>query len=518
MGALMYLTLLKAKNKIREILKSPSQLIMLGIFAFFILFSFFGPQSQGSDQLRSIQELYASVFMLYSYTFVFTAKTGFYNGASMFSMADVNLLFTAPFKSSSVLFFGLMQQLTRSILLGGFLLYQSQTLKRLYGVGADVMIFIFLGYAITLFLSQMVAMLIYTFTSSDDKKSNALKAVFNCVVGAFVVSALIFSYKADGLSLVSLYSAVNEKLFFFFPVSGIVKAGVVYAAEKQYLYSVVCLLITVLLVGMFYLCISKKKADYYEDVLSGAETSFSAITARKEGKVSEDAPKNIRLGKTGFTKGFGANAVYYKHKIENRRGKVFMLGTSSIVFILVSAVYCFFVKDMPVVAFTVNCYLLIFSIAYNRWSKELNYPYIYLIPESAIKKLFYMLLADFPSLAVESLLSILPICFFSKLSAAETAAMVVARISVGILITGVNLLFQRFTGSSKKTVFSVLIYFAMISVFILPSAMLAILLGTALPFNREYAYLVFAAGNFIIGLVVMFASRTVLEYAEYNNK
>lgn len=518
MSSLLYLSLLKAKNKAIEIIKTPSQLILVLVFVFFVLFSFFGPKSEITGQSRSIDELYAIIFVFYSFSFVMTSKKGFHNGASMFTMADVNILFTAPFKSTSVLGFGLAQQLTRSALLGLFILYQSETLRQLYGAGASAIFFIFTGYVFTVLLSQMTAMLIYSFTSSDDKKRNLVKGVYYSAVGVFIAAALYISYMSDGISLASLTRAVNSKLFILFPVSGVIKAGVEGAMEGQYLHTLFSFFAVVLLVGVYYLIICRVKTDYYDDVLCATETSFSAVTARKEGKVADDAPRNVKVGKTGFTKGIGASSVYYKHKTENRRGKVFLLSMSSLVFIALSAVYSFLFKDVPVSIFVLNAYLLMFSVASSRWAKELNYPYIYLIPEPPIKKLFYMLLADFPSLVIESILCFLPVYFFAKLSSIEALAMALGRVSLGILITGVNFILQRLIGSSERKVLIFTVYFLLISLFSLPGTVLATLTGMALPFNAQYAYFVFSMVNILVSAVIFFCTRNVLEYSEYNNR
>ena len=70
---------------------------------------------------------------------------------------------------------------------------------------------------------------------------------------------------------------------------------------------------------------------YYEDVMQTTEAAYTSVTAAKEGRVQEAAPKNIKKGKMGIGKGFGANTFYYKHLIENRRGKILLLPTLTIV-------------------------------------------------------------------------------------------------------------------------------------------------------------------------------------------
>ncbi|MGN1214496.1 MAG: putative ABC exporter domain-containing protein, partial [Bacteroidaceae bacterium] len=93
-------------------------------------------------------------------------------------------------------------------------------------------------------------------------------------------------------------------------------------------------------------CLSSAKdyvinADYYEDVLKATEVSFSAITARKEGKVAENAPRKVKVGKIGLPGGEGASAIAAKHKIENRRSRVFLLDMTSVIMALVTIGFTF---------------------------------------------------------------------------------------------------------------------------------------------------------------------------------
>ena len=63
------------------------------------------------------------------------------------------------------------------------------------------------------------------------------------------------------------------------------------------------------------------------------------------------APKNVKTGKTGLTKGYGAAAIYEKHKIENRRSKKLLLSGTSLVMVAINIVMTFAFSDEPVAVF-----------------------------------------------------------------------------------------------------------------------------------------------------------------------
>src|SRR5699024_1777387 len=87
----------------------------------------------------------------------------------------------------------------------------------------------------------------------------------------------------------------------------------------------------------------------YEDVLSTAETAQSAVTAQKEGQLNEVVPKNVKVGKTGLGKGWGASAIYHKHRVENRRSGVFLFSNMSLIFMAVIIGCSLFMRETGMV-------------------------------------------------------------------------------------------------------------------------------------------------------------------------
>ncbi|MDD6146559.1 MAG: putative ABC exporter domain-containing protein [Oscillospiraceae bacterium] len=520
MKSLAFLWLCKAKNRLKEIIRKPGQLIFLLLMVVALVFTAFSPGSepQFSESFRDINELYRIVFLLYAIVFVMVSKNGFYNGASMFSMADVNMLFTSPLKSSKILSFGLFQQLGRSVLIGYFILFQSATVKGLYGVGFSALLFILLGYAVTVFLAQMTAMLIYSFTCSDDRRCKILKAVYYGTIAVFAGYVILRAWLIGGFHAENLVTAAGEPFARFFPVAGFAALAVEGAIGGEAVKILIGAVCTVLFCLIYYIIVSRTNSDYYEDVLKATEVSFSAVTARKEGKVQENAPRNIKVGKIGLPQGVGAAAIAAKHRVENRRSKFLVLDMMSFVTIGVTAVFALIVKE-PFAYFPMSLYMAMIGAGASRWSREFSMPYVYLIPESPTKKLFYMIKSDIPSIILESVLCFTVLHFVDRtLPIAHHAGMAVARISFSFMIIGVNILLQRMFGNSDKKFLVITVYFLLVMLFCLPGVGAAVLMGYILPFFYWLPYLAMAFVNLLVFLALMFAGRNILEYAEYNNK
>lgn len=514
MSALLFLTVKKAKNRLKEMLHRPSELIIAIIFIALLMMNLVTAGQGGTEYpRRDVNEFYAIVFGVYALVFLLSAKTGFINGASMFSMADVNLLFTAPFRQKRLLSYGLVSQLGRSIMIGVFLVYQYPLLHDTYGIKFWQLLVCLAGYGVTVFLSQMLAMLIYSVTASDDKRCRIGKILFYGISAAFPVYLGLTAYNMQGELLSSVVAASGQLVMNFFPVAGFVKLAVVGMISGNLLHFAVGLLCIAAFIALYFVLVSVINADYYEDVLKATEVSFSAITARKEGKVAENAPRKVKVGKIGFQSGEGASAIAAKHKIENRRSRVFLLDMTSIIMALVTIGFTFIMKQ-SVGGFAFSVYVSLFVVVTGRWAKELLLPYVYLIPEKPFKKLLYMLRESVAPFIAEAVITFVPFIFLVGCSLPEVLGMIAAKVSFSVLFVGVNLILQRIFGNGGNKALIIMLYFMLGLLFSVPSAAVLIVL-------MPYGFVSFfaAAGvNVLVSLLVLFSSRNVLEVAEYNNK
>ncbi len=519
MTALVYLVSHKLKNRVREIFHRPSELVLLLVGAALVVFVVFtGNMDADPGAARPRAELSAIIFALYALVFVLTAKNGFVNGASMFSMADVNLLFTGPNKEKTLLSYGLFSQMGRSLMLGLFILYQYSWVHRTYGVTLADLVIILVGYGMTAFLGQMVAMLLYSFTSGSDSKVRLAKGVFFGIIGAFSLYVVSLVLRAPERELLAkVLAAAASPVLHFFPAAGFVRLGVVGAMDGNIAQIAIGLGCFAAALVLYYILISVLDMDFYEDVLKATEVSFSAITARKEGKAQEIAPRNVKVGKTGLGKGFGASVIARKHAVENRRGKVLLLDLTSVIMAVITVAFAFFMKE-PVGALIMSLYLLLMTIGTGRWAKELLLPYVYLIPEPPFKKLLYMLKEQLPALLVQSAVTFIPLYFLLRCDILTVVSMILARTAAGWLFIGVDLLLHRWFGAGSNKALLIMFYFLFCTLSCLPGAALAIALFQVTFFPLSFCLLAMAGLDLLLALFLLFLSRNVLCASESNNR
>lgn len=520
---LVYILTSRLKNKIISIVRKPSQLIFVIVVAMMIGFSIFSGSRTGvSSYVRPIEELFSICLVLFGASFVLTAFSGISKGASLFLMSDVNFLFTSPVKSIPILVYGLIQQMGTSLLLGFFILFQYSTIRNFYGVDFGFLICVFFLYAVVSFCGQLTAMLIYILTSSDDKKRTVAKWTFVSVAVAYV-GAIFFKALGTGKAdiIPALIKTSSELPSMLFPVVGwgrMIISGL-FSPEQNLFYVILGSVLMLAYVLLMVVLVKVKQIDYYEDVLKATEASFSAITAKKEGIFKEPVPQNVKVGKIGIGKGYGSDVFYHKHKVETRRVKSLVFDIPTMVYMAVICIFSFIFRSMGIMpTLVLAIYMQLFSIALGRWVKELVLPYVYLIPEKPMKKLFNCLKQSFEKIVLEAIVLFSVVGFISHLEPAEIIGCIVLRISCGILFTAVNLFCERFFGGISLKAISLMLYFLFAMIFAIPAIIASVILYNFTYLPVWTIYVSAAAANIISSCFVFFASRNVLEYAELNNR
>lgn len=530
---LAYLTLTKLKNQLISVIKTPVKLIYALVIIALLVFSILGGDADLSAVgARPAYELTAIVTLFYTVMLVLVFANGSF-GVSMFSMPDTALLFPSPLSPNRILFYGLLRQMGISLLFGLFLPFQYSWMNQLYGVdGIDLML-IMLGYAVTLLFAQLSAMAIYTRTSGKENGKRNVKLGIYAAVLIYAVAAIFYCREevaalfSGGKNYSELLSAAAD--FFsgyglLFPFSGWAAGmvnGLMYGDITRITAAAVALSAAA---AALVTLIVKSKANYYEEALKGAEVAQSTTTAKKEGKFNEIQRTNIKVGKTGLNRGRGASAIYFKHRLESRRGGILAVSPMQLVFIAIVIIYTFIIRmefnEMAIIsAFAMSVYFGFFSSITGQFAKETAKPYIYLIPEPPMKKLLYALLQGFTNDCIEAVLTFVPIALILKASPLDIAMCILAKISFSMLFTAGNILVQRVFGTLSFKVLTLLFYvFVMIGMF-LPGVAAAVALSVLEILPMTFGILLgLTVANIPVALGVIYLCRNVLQYSELNNK
>ena len=514
MYALSYLLAARLKNTVRDLLRHPGRLLYVVILVLLFLFAAVGSSGLASDHVRNLHELAAMGNGLFLLVFLLGLWNGFAKGGSVFSMADVNLLFPSPIRRTQALFYALLRQMSTTLLVGLVLLYQYGWLHSSYHISVLGMAAVCLGYVLALFLGQVTAMTLYTYTSNRPGAQKVLQGVLILCLLALAGWVCLGGWQSPQDRLAGLVNAANGWPVKLFPVGGWLGwsfAGVL-GLDRWWPGLALCavwLAVMVVLLVRF-------PGDWYEDVLRTAELAQSAIAAKKEGNL-DAAPGKIRLGKTGLGKGWGASAFYYKQKREDTRGGWLLLSPASLAFAGVVIVLAVLWRSAGLLTlFGLSVYLQIFSTGQNRLSRELGKPFLYLVPEPAFAKLLQCLRALLPSAGMEAVVTFVPVCLLLGLGPGSMLACVFSRLTYALLFQSGDLLVERFWSGANKTLLMVL-YLVILLLLTLPGVIVGTLIFGYFRLPGGAVGGLIAAGivNLPVALLLLYSLRNMLEDTEY---
>ncbi|MEG1490624.1 MAG: putative ABC exporter domain-containing protein [Oscillospiraceae bacterium] len=520
-NALGFILRTKIKNKIKSFFKKPIRIIYVLIFAALFAVTIAGGASGEADSdrtIRDISELMAGLKALLILIFSITFYSGFQKGGSLFSMADVNMIFSSPINKRSVLFYGLVQQMGTSLFIGVFILYQYAMLHVYYNISVLGLLLIFLVYSLTVFFSQTCAMFVYCFTSDSNKKSRTVKLVFFAVLALMAAYVGLNLLQSKDNILASIVSSINGLPITIFPFAGWLGAFGGAILSGNYISAAIWLLPTVVVFIAMLIAMSKADIDFYEDVLASAENTQTALSAAREGAAPEAIPHNIRVGKPGIGKGLGASVIFFKHMLESRRSGRFFISGISLSFAVMTIVFSLFAKKAGLIGvFAFYAYLEIFSTTNGRFNRELLKPYIYLIPEPPLKKMMFSLMETLPSAFVQSAVAFVPCAIIVGASAVECVCAILGGVSFAALFVASNVLVERIWGGSLSKTLGILIYCFAGILLAAPGVALALVLnlsGAVLINYSVTAFLAMTLCNIPVALLVLFLCRNMLQYAE----
>ena len=522
-SSLVYLLSRRLKNNVKALVRSPVRLIytllMVALFGFVIFTGNF--TDVHSPELRSSNELLLIISAFFTFMFLIVAYNGFNDGASIFKLADVNLLFAAPFTPRRVLFYGLIQQLSSSLMLGFFIFFQYSWLKTSYGVEVWGLFVLLGGYALILFCAQLASMIIYSLSTSGKTSKIVAKCVFYglvSILAAWLVT-LVIQFRDNIFE--ALPVAAASPILRFFPVSGWLGSAVVGVITGDFSLALPGIILAVLGISACIAVVFIIRPDFYEDAINTAEKVQSQKADAAAGKLRDWSPKRVKIKTSGLGGGFGASAFFYKHKLENRRSRVLLVDKSSLIFAGVTILYSFAMRKsglVSVLGFSV--YMQIFSVALGRFVKELVKPYIFLVPEPAMKKLLWNLRESLGSFAVDAIITAIPSGLILGLGVLEILAFFLVRMSFSLLLLAANLACEHVFGSVTTKALIMTFYFLTVLLMAAPGIALAVFLGVtgAILLSLEFTIcLALTFVNIPITLLVLFLCRDILDYAQLNS-
>jgi hypothetical protein len=531
MKALSYLLITQLKNRILAIRKKPALLIL---YAFIILMIFFSAFSllifdhEGSTKRSFADEriMYLAItgFGLL-YLFVFTTS-GLSTGSTLFSMADVGLLFVSPVSSKKILMYGLVSTMGKALLASIFILYQVGNLKIQFGYGMKEILALFFIYAVLVLFGQLMSIGIYIYSNGNPVRKNIVKMLLYGLIGVLAVSVLLLQQKEQISIIEAVFRVLDSHSFGYFPLAGwacMFFKGIVGGVLSMSVLSLVlflgfgCLIIFLLTFG---------SADYYEDVLISTEVTFLKVNAAKEGRsVARKSNKNIKIRDedSDIFKGTGAMTIFYKHLLEMKRGSRFIfIDGYTIVVAAGAGIAGYNFKGTIAAAYGILAflvYLQFFLTILGRLKLELLKPYIYLIPENSIRKVFA---ASLTSLLKPCFDGIIIFAVYAVVGGADPLTCIflaLAYIASGAVFVALTILYQRLLGGQPNKIAQSFIGLTLLVVVMAPGVIASVAAAYLLPNSLDFmCTLPFTICCVMIAFLVFLACGNLIDKSEYTGK
>jgi len=484
MSSLIFLLLRSAKNTFLELLRKPAQLVLwvflIATFGGVILLSLFTRQS--AENFADIIWLKGILLALILVFVVVAIQKGLSNGDVIFDMNDVNLLFVSPVSSRLILMYGIVRMAKMAFWAGFFILFQSNSLGRNFGVGFDAVLLVLLGFILAVSMLQILSLLIYSLTNGRPGRKLAVRLIAAAVFLP-LITYLGLQLIGTGAPLPALENTLRSPLAAWTPVAGWASEGTVALITGDMGSGLLFLGLLVLTGVLLILYIALSNPDYYEDVLVATETAFEKKRDMSRGQFNTEGSltKKVKVSKTGIG-GIGSSAIFYKHMRESfRANRLGLWGLPSILAILGAALFSLFLRGEDggiIILLQTLMWMQIFFIGTGRGLQELYMHYIYLIPGSSFPKIVWSNL----EIAFRVLVESLAIFWIAGLIMGEPVLLIVAVIAVytlfSFLLLGINYLSLRWTGADISTGFMMFIYTIAVAVIMLPGLVAAVFIGS----------------------------------------
>lgn len=490
MKALIYVLQRTVINYFKRLKEKPQKAIGPIFFIIWVTFMILPGAKSSSDNAPF--EYFVSAFLgIIFLMFLFSLYSGTKTLDSKFDMADVNLIFVSPIKPQTVLLYGIIKKVAVELLTSVYLLYQIPNFLRGYNISVFNQVMLIISFIIfQLVFCNILKLFLFALNTKYNKIGFIIRTFIKGLV--LTVVGLLVYLMGNGITLRFIQDAVKEitynKYVEYIPVFGWIKEMALQTytgiRPSYYLYLVLLLLISGLLLYITY----SIHLDFYEDMLSSAEKNEMFKEIKSGNKKANDYNdgkqsflfKPFRKVTLKLNRAYGAKVLFFKHMNEYyKRSLVLFINTYSLLFLIASIVLGIFVKSIDIkIIFLASNVLLFFSAGLGgKIYNEINSTFIFLIPDSPQKKLFYGASSSLIKTFTDSLLLFLPFGILNKSSIFEILLCIICYTSLGGMISYSGLFafriarFLGFTGMLTQSLF--FMFFQLL--IIIPAVLIVIL-------------------------------------------
>ena len=432
MKSFLYLYQKILKNRILKALKRPVTYILavIVILYVFMIFSNLGTLVRefhlGNPQSLAVILSVLIFFVLPADFISYSKRKGL-----LFRQAHVHFIFPAPVNPKQVLLFAGIKNLVINVLLSVLIAFFGLLY---FHVGVlQMLLYVIMYLVLENVLEGSMMILCYGNERLPEGFFKALTAVCYGLMAVFVGVA-VYMMAQQGPSFGVIVDYLSHPVIQAIPVVGWNIAMIRLIFVGPTVLNVICTILFFLstLVLFVLACRARCVGEYYEDAAKFAD-DYEVLRARQKKGVSGISigkKKKFRKAEVEY-KGVYAKAIFYRQLLEYKKSRFFIFGFHTVVSLIVGvgiavlAIFTDFFDAMNtgkifIIPGLMAYIVFIFSAYPTKWSRELENPYTFLIPDSSFKKLWYATKMEHIRAAVDAVLIALPGAFAIGLTPIQT--------------------------------------------------------------------------------------------------
>ena len=536
MNAIFYLLRKTVKNEILDTLRHPLKFLLYAFVAVSMLYGAVRGYTAGDDlgqseilsDPRLLSGAYLAVLFFIS---IPVMLKGLSSGTSFFSLSDVNNMFVAPVSPKRILVYGIGRQLASMIVLVVTFAVYGGMIINMFSVTVEQTFVLIIGIILMLVMVQLVTLMIFCLASMHPVRAKVMKYMIYAMSFAALGAVIGYTF-FKGVSVENIFAAISLPMLEYIPFIGWMHGLVFGIMESDMVRIVVFGGLTLTAAVSSVITLKLTKLDFYEDVLSQAESYQEFREAVREGKFSDKVMmgnREIKLRKRGIKKGKGASAIFFKHILEgSRRSRFMFFNINTFVLLFVAFVIGFGIKQAKpdieptiiyLAAMVILSYVQFFFSASGDWVKELTKPYIYLIPDGAVKKLVMAAATGIIKPFTDGIITIGLLAVFVGGHPLDIVICALTYGSFGTLYIAANILAQRLVGIDSTGGIFITFYISMIVLTLLPGVVIGLVVLSS--FAGEFGFIAttllggpIMVWNIIVSAGIFIACRNLLNNTE----
>ncbi len=533
MKAIVYLLRKNLKNAIQDTIRHPLKFLL---YLFIIISMVYGavmgfvssPGDSSVDDIFSMRLLKGAYLAILFFISIPILLNGLSSGTSFFSLSDVNNIFISPISPRLILIYGVGRRLaTMLVLVITFSAYGGMVIN-LFDISVPQALLLIFGIVLMLIVVQLATLMIFCLASNHPTRAGIMKYIIYAVI-FFTICTALYHLFSRGVTLNNFLDAISLPVLEYVPITGWLHGLIFAVMEGDMTKCIIFAALMLLTVVLSIVVLMKSKLDYYEDVLSGAESYHEFRESIREGKMSDKVmmgDKEIKLRKKGIKRGSGASTIFFKHMLEgSRRSRFIFFNINTFVLIFTALVIGFGIRsaipgvDTTIIylaAFIILAYVQFFFSASGDWVKELTKPYIYLIPDSAVKKLIMAAATGLIKPFTDGIITFLLLGIFIGGNPLDIIVCALTYGSFGCLYISSNILAQRIVGVDSSGGIFITFYMSVIVMTLLPGVIAGLIVLSLFAGSLGFIAATLLGApillwNLIISLIIFLTCRNLLD-------